>query len=151
MDAKILGNFEKIGFPQFGVKSIKAKIDTGAFTGALHCTTIKEEKAGKQSILHFSPFDHPDVKISTDDFYIDEVRSSNGKAEDRYFIKTFIKVQGETYPIILSLADRTNMELPVIIGRKFLADNNFLVDVNKRSRVSLPKVKVKRHESSNTI
>lgn len=129
---QILGSFESVSFPDFAaIGDVMAKIDTGAYTGALHCTKIKEEKTEKGTLLHFSPFDHPDVVMTIDNFVVRHVRSSNGDSQARYFINTSIEIQGETYPIVLSLADRSEMKWPVLIGRRFLRNNNFLVDVSK--------------------
>ncbi len=129
---KTVGTFEAITFPDFPLSGkVMAKIDTGAYTGALHCTKIKEIKTDEGRRLQFAPFDHPSTIISLDKFVKRPVKSSNGKEENRYFIKTAIVLQGETYPITLSLADRSVMKWPVLIGRKFLRKNNFLVDVNK--------------------
>lgn len=124
---KIIGSFESVIFPEFNGYKVVAKIDTGAYTGALHCTKIREE----DNVLHFSPFDHPETEISLTEYAVNHVKSSNGKAESRYFIDTSITISGETYPIVLSLADRSEMKWPVLIGRKFLRQNNFLVDVMK--------------------
>jgi hypothetical protein len=133
MDRKILGIYEKIDFPDFGIKSIKVKIDTGAYTGAFHCTKIKEVVTDKGKELHFSPFDNPQVDIRTPEYETKHVKSSNGEKTERYFITTKINIAGKNYQTVLSLADRTTMKWPVIIGRKFLIENNFLVDVNKKS------------------
>jgi len=140
MEAKILGIFEKVDFPQFNIKNVKAKIDTGAFTGALHCSKVTKEDTPDGPIIHFYPFDYPHLKITAKDFYLSTVKSSNGKREVRYFIKTTITVQGETYKILLSLADRSKMKWPVIIGRRFLSRHNFLLDVNKSYSKSLVKL-----------
>lgn len=131
MEVKILGVLENIDFPQFNIKNVQAKIDSGAFTGALHCTTVIKDDSGNVPVIHFSPFDYPEVKITTKDFWYDSVKSSNGKSQKRYFIKTQVTIQGETYEIALSLADRSQMKWPVIIGRKFVRENKFLLDVNK--------------------
>lgn len=129
---KILGRTEQVMFPDF-VKtgSVKAKIDTGAYTGALHCTKIIEEETKAGKILRFSPFDHPEIEMAMTDFAVKYVRSSNGTSERRYFINTNIMIQGVAYPIALSLADRSEMKWPLLIGRRFLRKNNFLVDVSK--------------------
>jgi hypothetical protein len=130
--SNIIGSFEQVSFPEFeAIGSTKAKIDTGAYTGALHCTKIREENTSEGSVLHFSPFDHPEIEVTVDDFLVRHVRSSNGDSASRYFIKTKITLQGQTYPILLSLADRSEMKWPVLIGRRFLRTNNFLVDVSK--------------------
>jgi hypothetical protein len=132
MEAKILGVFEKIDFPEFNIKNIKAKIDSGAYTGALHCTTVVKEQTSNGAVIHFSPFDYPDIKITTKDFRMSHVKSSNGKREKRYFIKTSVTIQDETYEIQLSLADRSQMKWPVIIGRRFIRKHKFLLDANKK-------------------
>lgn len=130
-DPKILGPFEPVTFPEFKIGTIMAKIDTGAYTGALHCTKLREEDATDGKLLKFSPFDHPEDEIVMTEYAVKHVRSSNGERTRRYFITTQIKVHGNTYPIILSLADRSDMKWPVLIGRRFLRKNHFLVDVNK--------------------
>jgi hypothetical protein len=84
--------------------------------------------------LHFSPFDHPEVTVTAHNFAIKYVRSSNGEVQKRYFIDTKITIQSKTYEIVLSLADRSEMKWPVLIGRRFLRQNNFLVDVRKRTQ-----------------
>lgn len=134
MPKNVIGSFETVTFPDFNGYEVMAKIDTGAFTGALHCTKIREEETPEGPVLHFSPFDHPEVEITLSEFAVNHVKSSNGKAESRYFIDTNISLHGKTYPIVLSLADRSEMKWPVLIGRKFLRKNNFLVDVNRVSK-----------------
>lgn len=130
----VVGAFETVAFPLFGIDGIKAKIDTGAYTGALHCTKISEEKTGTNKVLRFSPFDRPEVTIIAEEFIVRYVKSSNGDSQKRYFIETTITVQGKNYPIALSLANRSEMKWPVLIGRRFLRKNNFLVDVTKSDK-----------------
>ena len=131
---QIVGSFEPAIFPDFNDYEVTAKIDTGAYTGALHCTKIREEETPDGLVLHFSPFDHPEIEITLTDYAVNHVRSSNGKAESRYFIDTNITIQGKTYPIVLSLADRSEMKWPVLIGRKFLRTHNFIVDVSRTGK-----------------
>jgi hypothetical protein len=133
--SKVVGSFEPVFFPDFSkIGKVMAKIDTGAYTGALHCTKISEEDTAGGKVLHFSPFDHPEVEITATDFAVKYVRSSNGDAQNRYFINTNITIQGQTYPIVLSLADRSEMKWPVLIGRRFLRKHNFLVDVGRSAK-----------------
>lgn len=131
MDKKIISVFEKVDFPEFDIRAIQAKIDSGAYTGSLHCTKVIEENVNDKTVIHFSPFDYPNTKITTSKFKISSVKSSNGSIEDRYFIKTLIRIRGESFPIELSLADRSTMKWPLLIGRKFLRKNKFLVDFSK--------------------
>lgn len=131
---KILGRVETVSFPEFAaIGEIQAKIDTGAYTGALHCTKVHVKVVKGQEVLFFSPFDHPEIEISTKVFDKGMVRSSNGDEEERYFVPTKVKIAGAIYPITLTLADRTVMQWDVLIGRRFLQENDFVVDVKKGS------------------
>lgn len=132
-ETKILGSTEIVSFPGFqAIGEIEAKIDTGAYTGALHCTEIHlaDDEDGKEE-LRFSPFDHPEIEMKTDDFTTGAVKSSNGEEQERFFINTRINIGGRTLPITLTLANRAEMTRDVLIGRRFLAEYGFLVDVSK--------------------
>lgn len=135
VSSRIVGSSETVGFPMFDLFDVPAKIDTGADTGALHCTMINEKIVDGKNVLQFSPFDHPEKVIIVADFVIKNVRSSNGQSEDRYFITTEIKIKDKVYPIQLSLADRSEMTWPVLIGKRFLKEQHFLVDVAQESAV----------------
>ncbi len=133
---KILAAFEEISFPELDMMNITAKIDTGAYSGAIHCTKIHEAKEDGQKVLYFSPFDNPELIKKTTHYNKRTVRSSNGTSQKRYFIDTSVIIKGITYPIHISLADRSDMRWPVLIGRRFLKNNEFLVDVRRHSHVS---------------
>ncbi len=60
---------------------------------------------------------------------IKKVKSSNGKTEERIFVKTIIELFGRRYKAELSLTDRKDMKFPMLIGRKYL-QGRFLVDVS---------------------
>jgi hypothetical protein len=130
----IIGKFEKVSFPEFGISDVIAKVDTGAYSGALHCTKIREVKGKSGMELHFSPFDHPEVEMRTKHYEVGGVRSSNGMSEHRYFIKTNIRIGTRQYPVSITLSNRSSMRYPVLLGRKFLEKNNFLVDVSIDNR-----------------
>lgn len=125
---KTIGIFEKVKFPEFDGKGVIAKVDTGAYSGALHVTRIHQIREGDKKTLCFSPFGHPQTVYHTQNFRVGGVRSSDGVRTKRYFINTEIILRGETFPITLSLFDRTNMKWPVLIGRKFLRENKLVVD-----------------------
>lgn len=123
----IIGTFESVSFPEFHTDYVTAKIDTGAYTGALHCSSIEERDVAGGKVLVFVPLGS-DQTVQRDDFVIKYVKSSNGKRQKRYFVSTFMTVQGHTYAVSLSLANRSEMKWPVLIGRRFLKQNHFMVD-----------------------
>jgi hypothetical protein len=127
-----LGCFEIVSFPLFGAVDIHAKVDTGAFSGAMDCTDImvvRSKTSGKR-ILKFTPFGETAYATKTDQFHETYVRSAHGHRLRRYIIDTEIVVQGVTYPVKIGLSNRSEMKRPVLIGRRFIRENNMLVDVN---------------------
>jgi hypothetical protein len=131
---RTIGAFEKVSFPDFGLFDVVAKIDTGATSGSLHATRIKEMTLPTgEKALRFLPYGKK-KRITVNSFSLKEVRSSNGASSLRYFIPTTIIIEGVQYPIVISLADRTLMKKSVLVGRKFLRSHGFIVDPKKGTR-----------------
>lgn len=130
MTKKVLGRVDKVDFPQLQLLNIDVKIDTGAYTSAIHCSKIREEN--NKLFCIFESKGHPNFKSKEVEFktytYTD-VKSSNGHRENRYKIKTEVVFFGKTYKINLTLSTRDDMKFPVLIGRQFLKQK-FLVDVD---------------------
>ena len=125
----LIGRREKIDFPQLGLSGIIAKVDTGAYTSALHCDEILE----KNGVLYFTPLGPADIGYKGEQFVFTEydqkeIRNSFGEVEKRFVIKTTIKIGRKRIKALISLTDRGKMRYPVLIGRKLLK-NRFIVDV----------------------
>lgn len=127
----VVGCLETVALPQLGIAEAVAKIDTGAFSGALHCTDIRIVRRGvmRKRILKFVPLGDPKLATETDTFIKTYVRSATGHRIKRYLIDTTIEISGKKYPIRIGLSDRSDLKRPVLIGRRFLRENNMLVDV----------------------
>lgn len=128
--AKTINSLVEIDLPLLGIQGLTAKVDTGAFSGALHATKIREvlDKQGRK-LLRFAPLGSPDHTIEVSIYHQREVKSSNGMVSQRFAIDTEIVVQQQTYPITITLTDRKTMTYPMLIGRNFLRMHGFLVDV----------------------
>ena len=129
---KIIGRTEKIYFPKLNEGVILAKVDTGAFSAALHVDYVKIEDCGLK------------VKIENNTYIFNkwselEVKSSNGKIQKRYGVKLKVQIGKKRYNIFVSLTNRKDMKFRLLIGRKFLHTNNFLVDVKKKNVYGRPK------------
>ncbi len=123
MKQKIIGRVERIDLVDLDLCDLKCKIDTGAYTGALHVDFIEQINEN----IRFKTFN----KTYTLPIHKQKlVKSSNGKKELRFYIKTHANFLGKKYKIVLSLTNRGSMKNPVLIGRKFL-NERFLVDVSK--------------------
>lgn len=130
LPAETIGRREIIDFPDLGLFGLTAKIDTGANTTALHCHHVRVENG----VLFFRLLDesHPEYQAREHRFEKFEqklIRSSFGEEEQRYIIRTRIRIGKRTIRSIVSLTDRKSMKYPVLIGRRLLK-NRFIVDVS---------------------
>lgn len=133
--AKTIGSHLEVNLPMLGIESLVAKVDTGAYSGALHASKIREVKsADGKSMLRFCPLASDDHTIEVDQFHKRKVKSSNGIAKNRYAIDTFIEIYGRSYPITITLADRSKMKHHLIIGRNFLRIHGFLIDLTQNKK-----------------
>ncbi len=128
----IIGWREWIGLPGLGIDQIKAKIDTGAKTSALHAYRVRTEHRDGQ--LWASFFVHPVQRKRHPEFacearVVDErgVRSSNGNIEHRLTIRTQMQLGPYKYPADFTLTNRDEMGFRMLIGRAALK-NRFIVD-----------------------
>lgn len=127
----ILGWEEWVSLPGLGLPAIKAKIDTGARTSALHASFIEPfgpaDKPMVRFVVHPRPGREDSVVVCAAPV-VDrrEVTSSNGESEVRYVIVTDISVGGVTWPIEVSLTDRSTMSYRMLIGRKAIRSDMFV-------------------------
>lgn len=117
-----IGWREWIGFPELGIDRIKAKIDTGARTSAIHAFRVRklDDEVEPKVEFYLHPAQHrrkPEIKCVAR--VIDEriVKSSNGQQETRYVIMTPMRMGNEVWPIELTLTDRDQMGFRVLAGR----------------------------------
>ena len=124
----IIGRTDLIDFPDLELTEVRAKIDTGAFTSSIHCFRVK---VVKQTLTFYLPAHRGEKhkKFTTKDFELRAIKNSSGQTEMRYVVKTRVVLFGKKITTEFSLADRTQMRYPVLLGRKLLR-NRFLVDVS---------------------
>lgn len=129
---RIIGWKEWVKLPDLGVSQIKAKIDTGARTSAIHAFDIKEVDI--DGVPHVS-FDlhpvqrkkKPTVKCVCEIKEKRIIKSSNGISQARYVIKTRITIGTLTFPVEVTLTNRDEMNFRMLLGRQALK-GRYLVD-----------------------
>ena len=131
----IIGRREIVSFPELELLNIEAKIDTGAYTSALHCKEVKQFTKNGIEYVSFILLDsgHPlfeNKKTEWPVYKVKQVKNSFGDAEERFIIKTKLDFFDHQYEIEISLADRSLLDYPVLLGRKALR-KKFIVDVSK--------------------
>jgi hypothetical protein len=130
-----IGRIDIVDLPDFGFINVPAKIDTGAYTSALHCSNIIVQN--EEGVLRLS-FNIQDAegnilenhKFTTSEFQQKFIKSSIGERELRYVVKAKIVLFGRAFKTDFSLTNRTEMKFPVLIGRKLLK-RRFVVDVSE--------------------
>ncbi len=117
-----IGWREWVGFPDFGIDRIKAKIDTGARTSVIHAFRIRKISGatGPQVEFYLHPVQHrrnPELRCVAD--LVDErvIKSSNGETETRCVIRTAMRLGGDIWPIELTLSNRDQMGFRLLVGR----------------------------------
>ncbi len=121
----ILGWREWVELPDLGIARVKAKLDTGALTSALHAAEIVAfEREGVEWVRFVV---HPEqrterVEVGCEAPVVDvrEIRSSTGHVTLRRTIRTPIRLAGRTWPIELTLVSRDEMGFRMLLGRRAL-------------------------------
>ena len=124
-DRKSLGWREWIGFPGLNIHKIKAKIDTGARTSALHAFMVEPFSRDAQPWVRFAI--HPiqgntETVVECESLIKDQriVRDSGGHDELRYVINAHIAIGDDLIHSEVTLTDRDTMLFRVLLGRTAL-------------------------------
>jgi hypothetical protein len=144
----IVGWREWVGLPALGIARIKAKVDTGARTAALHAWRIERFERDGEAWVRFEV--HPvqrDNRTRTSCEArlagMKAVRNSGGNLENRFVILTEVTLGTETWPIELTLTNRDQMGFRLLLGRASVR-GRFVVDPSTSYRVGKPEAVLKR-------
>jgi hypothetical protein len=144
----IVGWREWVSLPGLGVPWIKAKVDTGARTSALHAFDLEEFSRDDRSWVRYSV--HPwqgsdDDAVACEAPVVDrrEVRSSSGHAEERYVVQLDVSLCRHVVSAEVTLSNRDEMGFRMLVGREALVQG-FLVDPGSSYLGGRPKVAVRR-------
>ncbi len=135
IDLPVIGWREWVGLPDFGIKKIKAKVDSGARSSSLHAFDIEFFTKADEEWVRFKV--HPVQRRSNSVVEMEgklldsrAVRSSSGKSDLRPVIETNITLLGQTWPVELTLANRDQMGFRMLLGRQAFR-NRFLIDAGR--------------------
>ena len=123
----IIGWKEWIALPELGIPAIKAKVDTGARTSALHVFSLEEFDSNGVRMVRFGI--HPlqrrkDIEIFCQAPVVERrrVKDSGGHVEKRYLIRSTAVLAGLSWQINITLTSRDTMLFRMLLGRTALED-----------------------------
>lgn len=118
----IIGWRECVGLPGLGIGAVKAKIDTGARTSALHAFFVEPFDKGGLEHVRFGI--HPlqkrtDIEVICEALVSDRrwVSDSGGHREQRYVIEAPVHMGGLIWPVEITLTSRDSMLFRMLLGR----------------------------------
>ncbi|MGB7374895.1 ATP-dependent zinc protease [Pontixanthobacter sp.] len=138
MEKHTVGWREVVSLPELDITGIPAKIDTGARTSSLHAVNIDLFDRDGEEVARF------DLDFGAGKAYrhCEAIRvahrtitSSNGTAEERLIVKTVLSMGAHTFRAEFSLADRSDMVFPMLVGRTALK-NRYLVNPGRSFLIS---------------
>lgn len=118
---RLVGWREWLALPDLGVVAIKAKMDSGARSSALHVVRQERFHNAGTPWVHFTVesdgIGSPSVEAEAE--IVDErnVTDSGGHTTKRPFIRTRVRLGDQIWPIEVNLADRRHMLFPMLFGR----------------------------------
>ena len=131
---RLIGWKERVEFPDWGLRRVKVKIDTGARTWALGVAGCELTEGGTVAVLRLAPYRrNPDRQTVVRAAVLDTVVvcDSGGHRQARPLIETTVRLGPVTKVVRLTVTDRSTMLFPVILGRAALA-GDFVVDVGRK-------------------
>ena len=118
---RVSGWRELVHLPDFGIGPIVAKLDTGARTAALHAENVEIYQTDEGQRIRFDAFvDDAVSRARRCDMPLTglrNVKNTGGGVEERAVVTTRIKMGKRTWTIEITLTDRAEMGVPMLLGR----------------------------------
>jgi hypothetical protein len=141
MDLTLLGWRERLALPQLGIAVLKAKLDTGARSSSLHVDTLEEFQRNGHTWLRFTMHvgRRQSLAMCCEAPALDRraVTDTGGRRTERWFIRTEVRLAGQSFEIDVNLTDRRHMLFPLLLGRSALC-GRFAVDPARSYTQSRP-------------
>lgn len=147
----VIGLREWVSLPELGLDTLRAKVDTGARTSALHATDIEQfERDGQPWVrftAHFGSLARARDRICEAPLVNRKtIKSSTGHSQNRYVIRTRLALGARSWPVEFTLTCRQTMRYRLLLGSKALLEGHLLVDPSQsylQPKAQLPSTSTK--------
>jgi hypothetical protein len=128
-ELEFVGWRESVSLPLFKLLDLKAKIDTGAKTSALHADNIEYITEKGKKFVRFSIEKEDGGKKTIKSLFLEEreIKSSTGQKTIRPVVKTKIRMGKSEFEIEITLINRDLMGFKMLIGREAL-NGRFMIN-----------------------
>lgn len=129
---RTIGWREWVALPEFGIREIKAKVDTGADNASLHAFDLERFEDDGKSMVRFTIHPHqrkrrPSIDCEAEIVGERKVKNPGGRSEVRPVIRTTLVVAGKELDALVNLTTRDEMTFRMLLGRRTIR-RNFVVD-----------------------
>lgn len=134
---KIIGWRELVDLPEWGVRGVKTKVDTGARTSSLHVENIEHLSDNRVRFEVALSRKDPDKRVAAEASLVrsSRIRSSTGHRQERLIVSTKVKVGDFEREIEISLVSRKGMLCRMLLGRRAI-EGDLVVDPDQRYLLS---------------
>lgn len=142
----VIGWREIVSLPELGVFDMRAKIDTGARTSALHAEDQDVfDRDGRRWVRFRVPASrhHSDYRVEVPVLDERDIKNTSGVPETRIVIRTLLHLGTHHWHVDVSLADRSNMGFDMILGRTAIRRHNVLVNAGRSFLAGKPAMATK--------
>lgn len=141
----VIGLREWIGLPELGIDKIRAKVDSGAKTSALHASDIETFIRDGETWVRFNahtgtPRAPNDVQCEARLINYRKVKSSNGHIEERHVIRTPMVLGDQCWPVDFTLTCRKSMRYRILIGCSAMLDGQLVINPGLRFVQDQPQI-----------
>lgn len=134
MNKSVIGRKDKIDIPILSIENIAVKIDSGAYSSSIHCSSIELVATQEGQQLEVIFLDESNSNFSGEKYIFKnyrkkKVKSSTGDEQERFFIQLPIILFDKEFLTDFSLTKRNGLRNPILLGRK-LTNNHFVIDTS---------------------
>lgn len=136
-EKRVIGWRERVSFPEWGIRGVETKVDTGARTSSLHVENVEHLPGDRVRFEVVLSRDHPGVHIEAEAALVrwSTIKTSTGHRQERLIVATTVRIGTFEREIEVSLVSRRGMLCRMLLGRTAI-EGELVVDPDRRYLLS---------------